>query len=258
MAHFIKRQWLYKVLNSLRKETEIDVNHPSMTPYISSHLVAILEKSNLISIVKGKRPITIRIKGKWSSSPQYTNEYIWKSIQKKLPEGAIIQTPKQKAENEIIRWEKALVRYEPTLERQLDEQSSKTDETERDATVKQRIGQDILRKRLLKLYDNKCAMCDVDTPEVLRASHIIPWNEDIDKRLDLCNVILLCGLHDLAFEKKLITVSPEGYKIKIPSRPAGLVKVLKKITYSNLSLPSNRKFYPKKQYLKIHITSSAQ
>lgn len=59
-------------------------------------------------------------------------------------------------------------------------------------------------------------MCDVDTPEVLRASHIIPWNEDIDKRLDLCNVILLCGLHDLAFEKNLLPYLQKDIKLKSP------------------------------------------
>ena len=130
-------------------------------------------------------------------------------------------------------------------------------ETERESIVSQRIGQDILRKSILKLYNNKCAMCDVDATEVLKVSHIVPWNEDESIRLDPLNSILLCGLHDLAFDKKIITIN-DDFSIVLPNKPEGLLEILKKITYKKLNLPQIAAFYPKKEFLKRHRNSLKQ
>lgn len=130
-------------------------------------------------------------------------------------------------------------------------------ETERASIVSQRIGQDTLRKSILQLYSNKCAMCDVDAVEVLTVSHIVPWNEDETIRLEPVNSILLCGLHDLAFDKKIITIN-DDFSISFPNKPEGLLKVLKKITYEKLNLPNNEEFYPKIEFLQRHRNISKQ
>jgi hypothetical protein len=123
--------------------------------------------------------------------------------------------------------------------------------TERDAIVKRRVGQKVLRKTLLELYSDRCAMCQVDDTSVLRASHISSWSEDEVNRLNPSNAILLCGLHDLAFEKHLITIN-QDYTINLPKTPKGIAEILAQITYPKLKLPELQDFWPKPDFLAKH------
>jgi hypothetical protein len=74
-----------------------------------------------------------------------------------------------------------------------------------------------LRRKLMDIYGNKCAICDMDIPEILRASHIIPHsiNDETAKRLD--NAILLCSLHDSLFDRGFITIIDDNgkYTVKV-------------------------------------------
>ena len=124
--------------------------------------------------------------------------------------------------------------------------------TEINATVKQRVGQYILRKELLKIYSGRCAMCDIDERQLLRASHIIPWSEEKKTRLDLRNAILLCGLHDLAFEHGHITILPSCLIRFNQNTSSNTLCLLKKITSKKLRLPSPEEFKPKKEFLSRH------
>lgn len=123
--------------------------------------------------------------------------------------------------------------------------------TERERIVQQRVGQNVLRSRLLLAYQGKCALCDCDDAQVLRASHIIPWSKNVETRLHLNNVILLCGLHDLAFEHRIITINPD-YSVNISSESTGLSNVLKRITYPKLNLPNSELCIPNAEYLALH------
>ena len=137
------------------------------------------------------------------------------------------------------------------LKKSYDKKIKKLTDTERKSIVSQRIGQDTLRKLLLNEYENKCAMCDVDAVEVLRASHIVPWSKDKKIRLELSNAILLCGLHDLAFDKGLITIN-DDFSISLPKKPKGLTNVLEKCTYEKLNLPKSKESHPNPEYLLRH------
>ncbi len=137
------------------------------------------------------------------------------------------------------------------LEKKYKEQIKRIQETEKETIVSQRVGQNTLRKFLLQLYKSKCAMCDVDAVEVLRASHIVPWSEGKNIRLEPSNAILLCGLHDLAFDKGLIIIN-DDFSIAFPNITEGLRQVLKKITYNKLNLPKHEEYYPKIEYLQRH------
>ena len=67
--------------------------------------------------------------------------------------------------------------------------------------IKSRVGQAKLRKRVLANYQNKCALCNIDTKDLLVASHIKPWSISLQQeRVDPTNTILLCRLHDGLFE----------------------------------------------------------
>ena len=88
--------------------------------------------------------------------------------------------------------------------------------TEKQATVKIRIGQSFFRKTVLSSYENKCCVCQNDLSQLLIASHIIPWSESKKKRIDPQNGLSLCSLHDKAFDKGLLGFK-EDYRILVSS-----------------------------------------
>lgn len=71
--------------------------------------------------------------------------------------------------------------------------------------VKTRINQNVFRHIVLANYDNKCALTGIDLPELLVASHIIPWSENEKERLNPQNGISLSSLYDKAFDRGLIS-----------------------------------------------------
>lgn len=84
--------------------------------------------------------------------------------------------------------------------------------TEAERLVKQRVGQDIFRKRLISYWQGRCPMTDISDTDLLRASHIKPWKdcETDAERLDVHNGILLSALWDAAFDKGLVTFQDDG------------------------------------------------
>lgn len=83
--------------------------------------------------------------------------------------------------------------------------------TEREATVRRRIGQDMFRDGLMILWRGKCAISGLNVPELLRASHAKPWADSTDaERLDVYNGLLLAAHLDAAFDCGLITVEADG------------------------------------------------
>ena len=76
-------------------------------------------------------------------------------------------------------------------------------ETER--TVKTRRLQRFFRNTILASYENKCALTGMAIPQLLVASHIIPWSENEERRADPTNGLCLNVLHDKAFDRHLIT-----------------------------------------------------
>ena len=89
---------------------------------------------------------------------------------------------------------------------------SEVSATEREATVRQRVGQNLFREGLLALWGGRCAITGLDAPELLRASHAKPWADSSDiERLDVFNGLLLAAPWDAAFDSGLITISNSGY-----------------------------------------------
>lgn len=81
--------------------------------------------------------------------------------------------------------------------------------------IKQRKGQDYFRRMILTNYGGRCALTGIDIPQLLLASHIIPWAEKSHKqdRLNPCNGICLSALYDKAFDQGFITISPDDYTV---------------------------------------------
>ena len=87
-------------------------------------------------------------------------------------------------------------------------------ETERLALIKQRVNQDSFREMILNNYSCHCAISGISIPTLLVASHIIPWADNVEERLNPENGICLSPLYDKAFDKGLIGILPD-YEIVI-------------------------------------------
>ncbi|MGD9929638.1 MAG: HNH endonuclease [Mangrovibacterium sp.] len=122
--------------------------------------------------------------------------------------------------------------------------------------VKTRVNQNIFRQIVLANYSSRCAITGIDLPDLLVASHIIPWAKNEQERLNPENGICLSSLYDKAFDKGLIAFS-EKYQILIsgelqkreheefyPTFFAPLAKL-------TLHLP--QKYLPKREFLQFHL-----
>lgn len=85
-------------------------------------------------------------------------------------------------------------------------------DTEGERAQKFRIGQDIFRDSLMEYWQGSCPLTGISSPELLRASHMMPWSqcETDGQRLDVHNGLLLSALWDAAFDAGLVTFDDDG------------------------------------------------
>lgn len=76
----------------------------------------------------------------------------------------------------------------------------------RKAIIAQRIKQHDFRQRILANYQNYCCISGISEPRLLVASHIKPWNQDKENRLNPANGLCLSPLYDKAFDSGLISL----------------------------------------------------
>jgi putative restriction endonuclease len=79
--------------------------------------------------------------------------------------------------------------------------------------VRIRIHQRGFRERVLAAYKSRCAMCNLKHRELLDAAHIIPDSEGGEPHVT--NGLALCKIHHAAFDKRIIGVQPDGYRIAV-------------------------------------------
>lgn len=121
--------------------------------------------------------------------------------------------------------------------------------------VKTRVNQNIFRQIVLANYSSKCAITGIDIPDLLVASHIIPWAKNEEERLNPENGICFSALYDKAFDKGYISIS-NNFRIVISN---ALKKKENKGYYnkhfgylegSEILLP--KKYLPRKDFLQFH------
>ena len=83
--------------------------------------------------------------------------------------------------------------------------------------VKTRRHQSFFRRTVLATYQSRCCVTGNPVPELLRASHIIPWSQSEELRLKPTNGLCLSATFDSAFDRGLITFD-ENYQLLIGSR----------------------------------------
>lgn len=127
--------------------------------------------------------------------------------------------------------------------------------------VKTRVNQSVFRQMVLANYTSTCAISGITIPQLLLASHIIPWSKNEKERLNPENGICLSPLYDKAFDKGLISINTNYQVI--------LSKELKKKKdtdfYSTHFAPiENQKiiepltYLPRKEFLEFHLDTIFQ
>jgi len=122
--------------------------------------------------------------------------------------------------------------------------------------VKTRVNQNVFRQIVVANYSGKCAITGIDIPELLFASHIIPWSKNEEERLNPENGICLSALYDKAFDYGLIAINKK-FEVLISS---DLKKKSKNEYYSKYFLPIEnekiilpQRYLPNAKFLQYHL-----
>ncbi len=129
------------------------------------------------------------------------------------------------------------------LAKEMEEKFNNISATEKESIVKRRVGQDVLKRKLLE-KNHECKICKMADKNFLMASHIKPWSKaDDDERLDEDNAFLLCPNHDALFDKGYISFDNDG-KILISEELSYKTRELLNINDSTvISLTNENKVY---------------
>lgn len=127
--------------------------------------------------------------------------------------------------------------------------------SEKAATVMIRLYQSFFRRAILSSYESSCCVCGIDLPQLLVASHIIPWAENEETRTDPENGLCLCALHDKALDRGLISLN-KSYMIVLSSTLKASKANAVQLTlrdYQNHKISMPRRFPPSNAYLQWHF-----
>lgn len=111
---------------------------------------------------------------------------------------------------------------------------------------------------VLANYSSKCAITGIDVPELLLASHIVPWSKSEEHRLNPENGICLSALYDKAFDRGLIGIN-QNYEVILST----LIKKKKDSSFyknhfesiEKMKITEPLKYLPRKEFLEYHLDS---
>jgi putative restriction endonuclease len=73
--------------------------------------------------------------------------------------------------------------------------------------IRTRVNQNFFRQVVMVNYSGRCAISGIDIPDLLVASHIIPWAKNEEERLNPENGICFSALYDRAFDRGHIAIN---------------------------------------------------
>lgn len=126
---------------------------------------------------------------------------------------------------------------------------------ERETIIKARVNQCFFRSTVLSSYNIKCCITGLSIPDFLIASHIKPWAKDKANRTNPHNGLCLNSIHDKAFDKGYITVTPD-FKVLVSkyfdnySDEKAVNDFFNKYQNQPIILPD--RFLPDKDFLDFH------
>jgi putative restriction endonuclease len=104
-------------------------------------------------------------------------------------------------------------------------------------------------------YGARCSITGLSIPELLNASHLVPWALDIKNRTNPRNGLCLNVIHDRAFDCGFLTVVPElkvkiSPSVKAKSADLAITELLCRFDGAPVSIPS--RFSPDPECLRFH------
>ena len=126
---------------------------------------------------------------------------------------------------------------------------------DKEVLVKQRVNQNFFRSTILSSYYFKCCITGLSIPEFLVSSHIVPWSKNKENRLNPRNGLCLNSLHDKAFDRGFLTITPD-YVVKLSSSFGDYLESYSVqeyfVKYQDQKIMLPDKFLPKKDFLDYH------
>ena len=120
-------------------------------------------------------------------------------------------------------------------------------------TTHARINQSFFRRAVLVSYGLRCCITGLEVPELLVASHIVPWAKDTRNRTNPQNGLCLNCLHDKAFDIGLITIT-EDYTVKaspkLQNYNSSGFEIITSCIGERINLPC--RFVPSQEFLEYH------
>lgn len=133
--------------------------------------------------------------------------------------------------------------------------SQPTGDTEVEASIKARVGQTFFRQSILANYKSRCCITGNPIPQLLIASHILPWGDYPEHRLDPHNGLCLARTHDAAFDGGMITFD-EDYRLVLSSYLESFLpeEILENnfVAYHGKQMRLPEKFQPNPNFLRRH------
>jgi putative restriction endonuclease len=125
----------------------------------------------------------------------------------------------------------------------------------REALIRTRVNQGFFRASVLAAYGARCCITGLSIPQLLNASHIVPWSVDVKNRTNPRNGLCLNAFHDRAFDCGLLTVTPD-LKVKVSPRvkrnPADRAAREFLRRYEGVSISQPRRFAPDTDFIRYH------
>ncbi len=149
----------------------------------------------------------------------------------------------------------AQLKHQPIEESTIVDLSDLPEGRERRAFVRQRVNQQFFRDAVLCSYENQCCITGLNIPSLLEACHISSWKDDVKNRTNPKNGLCMNTLFHRAFDKYLMTVTPD-YNILISEQMIDGTQeevfrdYLQRLTGTPIRLPE--KFSPDKEFLSRH------
>ena len=217
----------FKILSLAGQETYEVVNLPNSYPCVWN------STGRKYSIEKDEWEIAVKIRDLYPLNPWGTKMYSDKkfpsliyaaSLLRHIEEGSEVERspatsafssgatiPENTSQPEMVAEEALSISANDLVINEYKLLLEKLGDTEILSLGKQRVGQDLFRKRLIDYWGN-CAISGLKNQTLLRASHAKPWAdcETDAERLDVFNGFLLSANFDALFDAGLMTIEDSG------------------------------------------------
>lgn len=128
-------------------------------------------------------------------------------------------------------------------------------ETEKKSIVAVRTKQQFFRRAVLTGYQSCCCITGNPIPELLTASHILPWSDYKKDRLNPSNGLCLAKTQDTAFDGHLITLDEDCRVVVSKSiKDHFAIETVRDNfeKYEGVKITMPERFLPDPQFLEIH------